>query len=186
MGLVFRSRDKGQTWDVSRRFFETPGRDVVPFEARMIEMQPGRLVTISWAYDMTRNRNLNNQVTVSHDNGHTWSAPIDTGLLAQASNLFWLGGEQLLTVHAHREGETGLYVRLIDFTNDNWKVKAEEVIWGKGNVGANSAVLADHFWSLKFGQPSLLRLEGDEFLAYHWGVESMQYKIKAHRVRLRL
>jgi sialidase-1 len=184
MGILFRSCDKGKTWDVSGRFFATPSRDVVPFESRIIEMQPGRLVTISWAYDMTHNRNLNNQVTVSHDNGKTWSKPIDTGLLGQASNLFWLGGEQLLSIQAHREGETGLFVRLIDFTNDIWKVKQEAVIWGRGNVGANSAVLADHFWSLKFGQPSLLHLSNGEFLAYHWAVENMQYRIKAHRLRL--
>ena len=185
MGIVFRSRDPGWNWDASVRFFTTPGRDVVPFESRVIEMQPGRLVTLSWAYDMTRNRSINNQVTVSHDNGHTWSAPTDTGLLGQASNLLWLGGDQLLTIHAHREMDNGLYVRLVDFTGDRWQIKAETVIWGRGKTGANPTTLADHFWSLKFGQPSLLRLDENEFLAYHWGVEDMQYKIKAHRLLLR-
>ena len=184
LGILFRSRDKGQTWDTSGRFFQTPARDVVPFESRLIEMQPGRLVTISWAYDMTHNRNLNNHVTVSRDNGKTWSAPIDTGHLGQASNLLWLGGEQLLSIHAHREGETGLFIRLVDFTNDVWNVKDETVIWGRGNVGTNSAVLADLFWNLKFGQPSLLNLGGGELLAYHWAVEKMQYCIKIHRLRL--
>jgi len=184
MGIVFRSRDKGKTWDTKARFFETPGKDVVPFESRIIEMQPGRLVTLSWAYDMTQSRNLNNQVTVSHDNGHTWSAPIDTGVLGQASNLLWLGSDQLLTIHAHREGDTGIYVRLVDFAGDKWKVQSETVIWGQGKVGTNSANLADHFWSIKCGQPSVLRLGETEFLAYHWAVENMQYKIKAHRLRV--
>jgi len=77
-------------------------------------------------------------------------------------------------------------VRLIDFTNDVWKVKEEAVIWGRGNVGANSAVLPDHFWSLKFGQPSLLNLGNGDFLGYHWAVENMQYRIKAHLLRLHL
>ena len=186
IGIVFRSRDKGQTWETNERFFQTPGKNVVPFEARMIEMQPGRLVTLSWAYDTTASRNLPNHVTVSRDNGHIWSAPMNTGLLAQASNLFWLGDDQLLSIHAHREGETGLFVRLVSFKDDVWKVKAEAAIWGHGNVGANKRDLAGHFWSLKFGQPSLLRLSADEFLAYHWCVEAGTYKIKSHRLKLKL
>jgi sialidase-1 len=185
IGILFRSRDKGQTWDSSARYFMMPKKDVVPFETRMIEMQPGRLVTLSWAYDMVKNRSLNNHVTVSHDNGYTWSAPVDIGLAGQASNFLWLGGEQVLSIHAHREGDTGIYVRLVDFTKDRWQVKHEMVIWGRGKIGANPT-LTDHFWSIKFGQPSLLRLSEDEFLAYHWAVQDMQYKIKAHRLRLRL
>jgi sialidase-1 len=185
VGIVFRSRDKGQTWDTSGRFFETPGKNVVPFESRLIEMQPGRLVAISWAYDLATSRNLPNQISVSRDNGDTWAAPLDTQLMGQASNLLWLGGEELLSIHAHREGETGLYVRRIDFTDDVWKVKDETVIWGRGNSGANPRDLTNHFWTLKFGQPSLLRLSEEEFLAYHWCVEDAAYKIKAHRLKLR-
>ena len=49
-----------------------------------------------------------------------------------------------------------------------------------------SPVLADLFWNLKFGQPSLLSLGDSELLAYHWAVEKMQYCIKAHRLRLNL
>jgi sialidase-1 len=186
MGVLFRSRDKGRTWTVSERFFHMPGGHVVPFESRIVEMQPGTLVTLSWAYDLARNRNLPNHVTVSHDNGATWSAPIDTGVGAQASNLLWLEGNRLLTIHAHREDGTGIYLRLVDLTDDRWKIDAEGVIWGNGAPGAKGQRLVDHFQSLKFGQPSLLRLDGDELLAYHWCVENMLYKIKSHRLKLRL
>ena len=186
VGIVFRSKDKGQTWDTSGRFFESLAKNIVPFESRVIEMQPGRLVAISWAYDLGSNRNLPNQISVSRDNGYTWSKPMDTGHLAQASNLMWLGGDELLSIHAHREGETGLFVRRIDFANDIWKVKDEGVIWGRGNVGDNPRDLTNHFWSLKFGQPSLLRLSDEEILAYHWCVVDSSYKIKAHRLRLKL
>jgi hypothetical protein len=35
------------------------------------------------------------------------------------------------------------------------------------------------------GQPSLLRLNEDEFLAAHWAIEDGQGKIKTHRLRVR-
>jgi hypothetical protein len=78
-----------------------------PSESRIIEMQLGRLVTLSWAYDLTQNRGLNNQVTFSSDYGHTWSAPLDTGF----------------------------YVRLVDASKNGWQVKEETVIWGRAKRG---------------------------------------------------
>ena len=44
--------------------------------------------------------------TVSHDDGHTWSAPIDTGIQAESSNLLSLVGERLLSIHCHRGQRT--------------------------------------------------------------------------------
>ena len=185
-GILFRSHDKGRTWSAKGRFLQTAGGNVVPYESRIVEMQAGKLVTLSWAYDLAQNKNLPNLATVSHDDGYTWSAPIDTGIGGQASNLLWLEGDQLLTIHAHREGKLGLYLRLVDFANDRWKIKDEGLIWGDGVSGPNPRRLVDHFQSLRFGQPSLLRLDVDEVLAYHWCVEDMLYKIKAHRLRLQL
>ena len=184
--ILIRSRDKGRTWDTRGRFFTTPGKNIAPYEARIVEMQPGRLVTISWAYDLDRNRNLPNLITVSHDNGHSWSAPIDTGIHGQASNLTWLGGDRLLMINTQREGKIGLYVRLVDFKNEVWKVKDESLIWGNGVSETNSENFIDHCQGLRFGQPSLLSLGGDELLAYHWCIENNLYVIKAHRLRLHL
>jgi sialidase-1 len=187
MGILFRSRDKGCTWDHQTRYFEMRGRNVVPFESRMIEMQPGRFVTLSWAYDFDGGKSLPNMITLSQDDGATWSRPIDTKVPGQASNLMWLGGDQLLTIHAQRENEVGLYVRSVKLKGEDWIINAETVIWGaNGSDGKNgkSHGLIDHFQSLKFGQPSLLRLSDDEILAYHWCVENGLYKIKSHRLRV--
>lgn len=40
--------------------------------------------------------------------------------------------------------------------------------------------------SLRFGQPSLLRLEGDGVLATHWAIEDGQGRILTHRLRVRV
>jgi hypothetical protein len=60
-------------------------------------------------------------------------------------------------------------------------VQEEAVIWGKASAQDTSRNIIDQFAALKFGQPSLLRLNDDEFMATHWCVENCMYKIKTHR-----
>lgn len=183
-GAVVRSRDNGRTWD-DRTLFVKPS-DITPWETRVCEMQPGRLVAILWAYDSANQRHLSNRVVVSHDNGYTWSNMIDTGHMGQASSVKYLGGEYLVTIHAHRAEDPGIYVRIVDFTADRWKVVSEGVIWGSG-AGPQTRTgqeMSSMFTSLRFGQPSILRLQNGEFLASHWSIEEGQGKIRAHRLRI--
>ena len=184
VGVLLRSKDMGRSWDGSGRFFETAEGDISTWESRLCEMQPGRLVSIVWAFDIGRNKHLPNMVTVSHDDGYTWSSPIDTGVMGQASNLMWLADDMLLSIHAHRAGDTGLYVRLVDFKDDKWKVLEETVIWGNAKGQDTTKGFIEQFGDLKFGQPSLLRLSNGELLATHWCVENCMYKIKTHRLKL--
>lgn len=185
-GTLLRSQDQGKSWNDQVRFFTTPGNQITAWEPRICEMQPGRLVAIVWAYDIHREQHLTNKVTVSHDDGYTWSAPIDTGHWGQASNLLWVEDDLLLTIHAHRGKEVGIYVRLVDFANDRWKLVSETVIWGASATPQtkDGQAMVEMFQSLRFGQPSLLRLSRSEFLAMHWSVEDGQGKIRAHRLRL--
>jgi sialidase-1 len=185
-GILFRSRDKGKSWDCGGRFFTTDDNRMTSWESRVCEMQPGRLVAIVWVFDLKANKHLPNHIVVSHDYGYAWSEPIDVGHMGQASNLMWLGGEQLLSIHAHRAGEVGLYVRVVDFKNDRWKMVEEQVIWGKAGSQDTSKGIVEQFASLKFGQPSLLNLDNGEILATHWCVEDCQSKIKTHRLKLNL
>jgi sialidase-1 len=186
MGVLLRSGDAGRTWSDEVRYFEMRG--VTPFEARICEMQPGRLVAIVWAYDNTRNEHLPNHVVVSRDGGGTWSAPMSTGHMGQASHLVWFGGDWLLTIHAHRGEAPGIFVRLVDFSRDEWKVLTETAIYGAGAPSQTQGgqQMADMFKSLRFGQPSLIALQDGEFLAAHWCIEDGQGKIRAHRLRVRL
>ncbi len=110
-GPLLRSTDGGQTWDDGVRYFDSPQHSIAAYESHVCEMQPGRLVAICWAFDIAAGRYLSNQVTVSHDDGHTWSAPIDTGHQAESANLLYLGGERLLSIHCHRGADVGLVVR---------------------------------------------------------------------------
>ena len=51
LGVLLRSRDRGRSWDNGTPFFDTPGRNINPYESGACEMQDGRIVAIVWAYD---------------------------------------------------------------------------------------------------------------------------------------
>jgi len=186
-GVVLRSRDEGATWDDSVEFFRMPGSTVTAWEPRICEMQPGRLVAIVWAFDVGAQRHLPNQVVVSHDDGYHWTKPIDTGQYGQSSSLLWAGDERLVTIHAHRGEDVGLYVRVIDFSDDRWRTIEEKAIWGRemGRQTRPGQDMVSMFQSVRFGQPSLVKLENDEFLAVHWSIEEGQGRIRGHRLRIR-
>ncbi len=187
VGILLTSKDRGLSWDASTYYFKTEYNKISSWESRMCEMQKGRIVIIFWAYDHLEKKHLPNYIVVSHDNGINWSEPINTGVMGQSSNLIYLGEEKLLTIHAHREGNLGLYVRLIDFSNDKWKIIEENIIWGNGKLSKDSSKSITEEWSnLKFGQPSLLRLNNGEILATHWCIENCQGKIITHRLRINL
>ena len=105
--------------------------------------------------------------------------------LPRLRNLTYLGGDRLLTIHCHREGETGLFVRIVDFANDRWKTIEELDIWSKA-PSSQVASYKDMAVNLKFGQASLLPMGDDEYLATHWCIEEGQGKILTHRLRVKL
>jgi sialidase-1 len=187
-GFLLRSKDKGKTWTDDGVFFRSPGGNLTPYESRLCEMPDGRVAAIVWAYDTAAGRHHPNHLAVSRDDGHSWSAPIDTGCRGQASHLVCLGGDSLLTIHAHRGDDPGIVVRVVDFRRDLWQPVEEMVIYGAGSRAQTSSrqSLPEMFAALRFGQPSLLRLTEDEFLAVHWAIEDGQGKIRTHRLRVRM
>jgi len=182
-GILLRSRDQGRSWSDDVLYFRSANGNIVPNETRFCQMQDGRVVSMSWAFDTDSKQNLPNHMTISHDQGLTWSDPIDTGIPGQASSLTCLGENLLLTIHAQRESDVGLYVRAIDITNDKVQVWAEKCVWNNA-TSQKIRSFSDMSCNLRFGQPSLVRLGDEEFLAVHWAITNGQGKILTHRLRI--
>lgn len=182
-GLLLRSRDGGRTWSDHEIYFRSR---FTPLESRLCEMPDGRVVALVWAYSYPESISYPNHFAISHDNGHHWSDPIDTGVRGQASSLTWLRDDLLLTVHAHREDDPGVVVRIVDLAHDQWRVVQERLIWNGEYIGytRDGHPMTRMFRNLRFGQPSLLALGDEEFLVAHWSVEEGQGKIRLHRIRV--
>ena len=182
-GWIIASDDKGRSWFKLSEFYRAPGTNIATWECRLCEMSPGRVAVIAWAYDNAASANRDNIFALSEDGGETFRT-IETGVHGQASNVMWLGGDSLLTIHAHREAPVGLIVRRVNLSGGTFGIEEELDLLGNTDMASNSADIRKQFASLKFGQPSLLRLATGDILAACWSFENSQYVIKGYRLKL--
>jgi len=182
-GWIIASDDKGHNWFKLSEFYSAPGGNVAPWECRLCEVSPGRVAVMMWAYDSAAGVNLDNKLALSDDGGLSFRT-IETGVHGQASSLIALGDNRLLTIHAHREAPVGLIVRRVDITGDRFVMEEELDLLGDASPASDSSNIRNQFASLKFGQPSLLKLPGGDILAACWSFENSQYVIKGFRLSL--
>ncbi len=182
-GWIIASDDKGRSWRKLSEFYSSPTGSVASWECRLCEMSPGRVAVIMWAYDNATSANLDNKLALSDDGGESFRV-IETGVHGQASNIMPLGGNKLLTIHAHREAPIGLIVRRVDVSGDHFTVEEELNLLGNADMASETADIRKQFASLKFGQPSLLKLASGDILAACWSFENSQYVIKGYRLAL--
>jgi sialidase-1 len=183
-GWIVASDDHGRSWRKHSEFYRSPGGNISTWESRLCEFAPGKIAVIFWAYDNAAAVNLTNHIVLSDDGGESFGPARDTGIKGQASNLMPLGGDKLLTIHSHREAPVGLVVRRIDIGNGGFAVEEELDLFKDDAMASDSTDIKKQFGSLKFGQPSLLKLTSGELLAACWSFEQSQYVIKGYRIAL--
>jgi sialidase-1 len=183
-GWIVASDDAGSSWYKLSEFYRSPGGNVSAWEARLAEIGHGWVAVIFWAYDNRVQANLNNHIAFSHDGGASFGSALDTGLHGQASNLMPLDESRILTIHAHREEPVGLVLRRVRVSGDNFLVEEELDLFRAPSMASDSADIRRQFGSLKFGQPSLLRLQDGDVFAACWSYENGQHVIKGFRLAL--
>ncbi|PXA96216.1 hypothetical protein DMC47_18060 [Nostoc sp. 3335mG] len=181
-GWLIASRDNGATWQQKSVFFRAEPSGIAPWESRLIDFGGDRVGVLFWAFDIAQGRNLSNHLALSDDGGETFRI-LDTGIAAQASNGLALAADELLTIHAHRESPVGLNVYRSRVHPDRLEALDKLALFADETLGQRRGG-ADPFASLRFGQPSLLRLGDGDYLACCWSHESGQHVIKTFRIRL--
>ena len=183
-GWIIYSDDNGKTWDKLSEFFNTPEGEIAAWECRLCEIDNNGVAVIFWTYDNVKKMNLNNHIVFSKDGGENFGHAIDTGVKAQASNLMWLEKNIILTIHSHRESPSGLIIRKVNIEDNKFEILDELDLFKDDSMGSDSTNISKQFGSLKFGQPSLIRLKNKEILATCWCFENNQHMIKTYIVQI--
>ena len=115
----------------------------------------------------------------------TFSAPVNTGIMGQASSVTALGGEKFIAVISRRRDTDapGVYGYVVDFSEKTWKVEKEAKLWGP-EIMTRAAGMAEIFAFLKFGQPSLYRAKNGKNYLCFWYAKEGQYFIGFGEVEL--
>lgn len=183
-GWIVASDDGGESWFKLSEFFRAPDGHIHCWECRLAAWGDGRVAAMWWAYDHSRELNLNNHIAFSSDGARTFGPAVDTGVRGQSSSLIHLEDEKLLTIHTHRETPAALTVRRVDVRRDRFVIEEELSLFASAAMGSTTANMKQQFGDLKFGQPSLLKLLSGEVLAYCWAFENHAYVIKGFRIAL--
>ena len=184
-GRLMRSDDNGKTWSddaICMEFDEA----VTCYEQRVCELESGTLINIGWNENTVTGDRMQNHYTVSYDGGKTWSKPIPTGILGQASSVCAIGGERLLALHAVRRDtdRPGIYACVVDFSDKTWNIVEKELIWEPNMPMIKDTKMAEIFSFLKFGQPGAILLSDGDVMMSHWCAENGTYKTVATRIKL--
>lgn len=183
-GWIIASDDAGQNWRRLSVFFRSLGRNVAPWECRLCDLGNERVAVLFWAYDTLQQRNLDNHIAISSDGGQSFAPAIPTGIRGQASNLMPLGPDRLLTIHCHREDPVSLTVRVLRLREGSAAVESACALFAGAALASRTEDIAQQFGSLKFGQPSLLRVSDRHVIAACWLVENCQHVIKGYTLQL--
>ena len=182
-GLSYESSDNGRTWQRTGNFFESA--DVAPWEVRGIQLPSGRIVLILWCFDLKNQSHCNTTLVWSDDFGATWSKPCDTKLRGQASNML-LYKDELYLLQARREGDhPGIYLNKVTFDeNDALQVYEDHCVWDASGQASKGDRIEQQFVTMRFGQPSALKLNENDFVLFFWHCDGKTYSVQAWKIKI--
>ncbi len=170
--VAFISHDRGITWPEYADVLDGCAEKVIYWESKIIEMSPGRLVSIGWSYDEAAQGDRTNAYSISTDGGHSFGPPMDTGLHGQTAAIHRLGDERLLCVY-RRTDTPGLWAADVSLSDDAWRTLRQEPLWAAGSllVGETDENRIRQFNVLRFGAPCVIGLDDGQILIAFWAVE---------------
>jgi len=183
---LMRSRDGGRTWEDGTVIMSL-GENVTMYEQRLTVLEKSRdLVVIAWNENMVTGERLNNHFALSHDQGHTFEGPFDTGVHAQSSSVCAIGGDRLVSFHAARRDtdDPRVFANIVNLAGGKWDIEHSEVVWRPDLPIQYDNKMADVFNMLKFGQPGGVLLRDGTLLFTQWIIDQNQGKTMCMRFRL--
>ena len=171
--LTALSDDQGATWRHTTAF-EHPEKKHGYFEQKFAELDSGRVMGVAWTVTLGDYSDLADSFVISDDGGETWGPIHSTGIRGQTMTPVWLGDDRLLVLYNQRQGQQCIKTCLVTFTESEWTVHFESVMYDAKTVYARSDAVEsgiDELDDFAFGFPTAIPLKDGTYLATHWSVE---------------
>ena len=181
---VFISDDGGETWPVFGRSFDGRATGLSHWEQSVAQLEDGRLLAVSWVYDLRTGQTPPTEYSISEDRGETFSASKRTSFHAQTCKIIQLREGRVLCAY-RRHDLPGLWATLARVGYDSWTNLGHVALW----EGAESGMVgegrpADELKGLKFGYPSMKQLPSGDVLLLFWCEEEGVTHIRWLRLRV--
>lgn len=162
------SKDGGKTWPEWMAAF--PNDRYIYWESKIILLPDRRLLAVAWVHDLEAGRDLPNHYAIGNADGSQWTAPQSMEILGQTLSSVVLPDGRILSVY-RRVDQPGLWGTVSSLDGDKWVNHQHELLWGAA-TGASSdpEKIRQHFATLKFGAPSIIRLANDDIFVAFWAV----------------
>ncbi len=184
--VAFVSHDRGRTWpDWLPVMCEPDSEAVIFWESKIVSLPDGRLLAVAWCHDLPAAADRPNQYAISQDGGTTWTRHESTGLIGQTQTPLVIGDDRILVVY-RRTDEPGLWLQDVALDGNTWVNAATSPLWGHDESG--STVMGDsmveNFRTLRFGAPSIVRLDDGTVFVVFWCYEDNVSVIRWFRLTL--
>lgn len=177
------SPDQGRTWPTALTLSDRCAEGVFSWENSLVQLQDGRLLSITWQFNEKSGQSEPNRYSISND-GVTFTAPRPNGLQGETAKMLALPGGRVLTLY-RRKDKPGLWANVHRMEGDAWVNLAEELVWAgpaSGMVGQRAK--ADELSALRFGFPTLRPHPSGDALACFWCMEDNIQNIRWVRIKI--
>ena len=178
-GRLFRSDDKGKTWNDNTICMDFVNEEITCYEQRLCQLEKSdAVVVIGWNENVKTGKNLENHFTISYDNGLTFSAPKSTGIKGQATGICAIGQDRVFATHAIRRDteNPGIYGYIVNLCDGKWNIEEEILLWKPSIPLTRLKGVSDVFAYTKFGQPLAVKISENNYLVSFWAAEEGVYR----------
>jgi len=157
------------------------------FEHKLAEIDRNRVMAVCWTVTLGTVEDQVNSFAISDDAGRTWGQATPTGISGQTMTPIPLGDDRLLILYNRRYGEQGVVMGLVTFTERDWTLLFEGVLYDARTTRTRPDGLDDGAEELKtfeFGFPTALPLDDGTHLVTHWCKEEGNFGIRWTKIRV--
>ena len=174
--LVALSSDGGQTWRQHVTVAMDPEHRLLYWNGMFSPLDDGRILVMYWMKDSHTEEDLNIHATWSDDEGQSWRAPYDTGIVGQMGCTIDVGAGRVLAIYNRRDRQKpGVWAVVSSDGGRTWPRDNRTLLWdarGRDTIGSadpdnRSRSIYDE-GLMAFGKPDAIRLDKDSFLAGYW------------------